>query len=118
MVDDERSTGIGGENVSYQANEDQLDSNAASTQEYTTISAVAKPQTGQPTKTRGGSKQPYCILCRRAGNRMRKCRHRPAGAGSNNTCYSCGGHNHRSVDHYLPQLKDTPPSSTNKVCNR
>ena len=118
LVDEERSTDTGGEDASYPAVEDQLDTNPVSIQENTTVAAVAQPRTGQSTRTREGSKQPYCILCRRAGHYTRKCKHRPADAGSNNTCYSCGGTNHRSVDHYLPQLKDTPPSAANLICKR
>ena len=118
LVDEERSTDTGGEDASYPAVEDQLDTNPVSIQENTTVAAVAQPRTGQSTRTREGSKQPYCILCRRAGHYTRKCKHRPADAGSNNTCYSCGGTNHRLVDHYLPQLKDTPPSAANLICKR
>ena len=90
-----------------------FDNNGTPTTENTVVGAITWPQPSQiqPAKPQDKSKQPFCILCKKGGHATRRCRHRPAGAGDNNTCFTCGGVGHRSADHHIPKIKNMPPNN-------
>ena len=118
LVGGAQSLDTSDEKITYREKEVQPDNDLTQTEDNATVAAVGRAQTSQSAKAQDGGRQPYCVLCRKSGHATRKCRYRPAGAGNNGTCFTCGGLNHRAVDHYLHQLKETPPSGPNEICNK
>ena len=114
LVEEPRASSIGGQHTDEQHLQN-FDNNGTATPENTVVTAIRKPQ-AQPTKAPDKDRQPFCILCKRVGHSTRRCRHRPAGAGNNNTCFTCGGTGHRSADHHIPKVKEAAP--IHGVCNR
>ena len=58
-----------------------------------------------------------CALCFKNNHLHRNCRHKPAGAGKDNSCLICGGNNHRAVDHYAKAIrKDPGPHGPGVTC--
>ena len=82
-----------GDNMGGQQIEDQhlqnFDSNGTPVPENAVVGVIGRPQASQaqPTKTQDKNKQPFCIFSKKLSHATRRCRHHPAGAGDNNTCY-------------------------------
>ena len=52
---------------------------------------------GEKQKKNDNTKTPYCVLCHKPNHHHSVCRNKPSHAGKNNTCYICGGSNHRAA---------------------
>ena len=115
LVEEYQASGMGGQQVEDQHLQN-FDSNDTPAPENAVVGAIGRPQTSQaqPAKAQDKNKQFFCILCKKPGHATTRCRQRPAGAGDNNTCYTCGGIGHRSADHHITKIKQIPPS--NGVC--
>ena len=89
LVEEQQASNVGGQQVQDQHLQ-SLDNNATPMMEDAMIGAVARSQPSQvkSEKSTDKNKQPFCVLCKKIGHATRHCRHRPAGAGENNTCYT------------------------------
>ena len=117
LVEEQQASTVGGQPM-QDHHLQGLDNNATPIMEDPMIGAVARSQPSQTKPEKpptDKNKQPFCVLCKKLGHATRRCRHRPTNAGENNTCFTCGGSNHRSADHHLPKIKHLPAS--NGICS-